>query len=62
MSDEQRYDDEITRPVEGAAAGSAAEGGTSPAVGRDESDAEAADPVSGAESAIRRGASRSQTS
>jgi branched-chain amino acid transport system permease protein len=36
MSDEQRYDDEITHPVEGAAAGSAAEGGTSPAVGRDE--------------------------
>lgn len=36
MSDEHRYDDELTQPLEGAAAGSAAEGGTSPAVGRDE--------------------------
>jgi branched-chain amino acid transport system permease protein len=36
MSDEHRYDDELTRPLEGAASGSAAEGGTSPAVGRDE--------------------------
>ena len=33
MSD---YDDELTRPLEGAAEASAAEGPTSPAVGRDE--------------------------
>jgi branched-chain amino acid transport system permease protein len=31
-----RYDDELTRPLEGAAEASAAEGPTSPAVGRDE--------------------------
>ena len=36
MSDPTDWDDSLTTPLEGAAEASAAEGATSPAVGRDE--------------------------